>query len=50
MWPGAIWPGDSELQAPSVQPAVVFAYGTPYFQWAAGTPGFEWSAGTPYLS
>jgi hypothetical protein len=48
MEPGAVWPGDGAL--PPTGPAAVFAYGTPYFQWAMGTPCFQWATGDPYLS
>ena len=50
MWPGAIWPGETIATGAASVPAVIFTYGTPYFEWAAGTPYFEWAAGNPYLS
>lgn len=37
MRPGAIWPGQSLISVPS-GPAVVFTYGTPYFEWEYGVP------------
>jgi hypothetical protein len=50
MIPGAIWPGEPLVPATPPGPAVVFAYGTPYFEWTYGDPVFEWETGDPYLS
>ena len=32
IWPGAIWPGEAALPPAATQPAIVFTFGTPYFQ------------------
>jgi len=48
--PGWATPGDATAGTPAnVAGAVLFTYGTPYFEWATGMPYFEWETGTPYF-